>query len=109
MVKSRLALVVAVILSVLCIPFAPAAQDAKPGKTARLGRLSPNSAEADMPGLEAFRKGLRDLGWVEGRDFAIAARCADGTPERPPAPAAQTVRNCSTVILPGSTPGTPPA
>src|SRR5213593_4017002 len=105
MVKSRLALVVAVILSVLCIPFAPAAQDAKPGKTARIGRLSPNSAEADMPGLEAFRKGLRDLGWVEGRDFAIEARFAEGKPERLPELAAQLVRNRVDVILAGSTPG----
>src|SRR5213593_1062535 len=103
MVKSRLALVVAVILSVLCIPFAPAAQDAKPGKTARIGRLSRNSAEADMPGLEAFRKGLRDLGWVEGRDFDIEARFAEGKPERLPELAAQ-LRNRVDVILAGSTP-----
>jgi putative ABC transport system substrate-binding protein len=105
MVNSRLALVVALVLSVLCIPFDSAAQDAKPGKTARIGRLSPNSAEADMPGLEAFRKGLRDLGWVEGRDFAIEARFAEGKPERLPELAAQLVRNRVDVILAGSTPG----
>jgi len=105
MVNSRLALVVAIVLGVLCIPFAPAAQDAKPGKTARIGRLSPLSAEADMPGLEAFRKGLRDLGWVEGRDFAIEARFAEGRPERLPELAAQLVRNRVDVILAGSTPG----
>ena len=105
MVNRTFALVLAVVLGVLCTSFAPAAQDAKPGKTARIGRLSPLSAEADMPGLEAFRKGLRDLGWVEGRDFAIEARFADGKPERLPELAAQLVRNRVDVILAGSTPG----
>src|SRR5712692_1009027 len=64
-----------------------------------------DSAEADMPGLEAFRKGLRDLGWVEGRDFDIEARFAEGKPERLPELAAQLVRNRVDVILAGSTPG----
>ena len=105
MLNSRLALVVAVVLGVLCMPFASAAQDATLGKTARMGRLSPLSAEADMPGLEAFRKGLRDLGWVEGRDFAIEARFAEGKPERLPELAAQLVRNRVDIILAGSTPG----
>jgi hypothetical protein len=31
-----------------------------------------------VPNLEAFRKGLRDLGWVEGRSFTIETRFADG-------------------------------
>ena len=105
MLNSRLALVVAVVLGVLCMPFASAAQDATLGKTARIGRLSPLSAEADMPGLEAFRKGLRDLGWVEGRDFAIEARFAEGKTERLPELAAQLVRNRVDIILAGSTPG----
>jgi putative tryptophan/tyrosine transport system substrate-binding protein len=82
MLNSKLALVAVIVLAVLCMPFAPAAQDATPGKPARIGRLSPLSAEADVPGLEAFRKGLRDLGWIEGRDFAIEARFAEGKPER---------------------------
>ena len=58
-----------------------------------------------MPNLEAFRKGLRDLGWVEGRDFAIEARFAEGKPERLPELAAQLVRNRVDIILAGSTPG----
>ena len=36
------------------------------------------SAETDAPGLDGFRKGLRDLGWVEGTDFVIESRYADG-------------------------------
>jgi putative ABC transport system substrate-binding protein len=105
MLNSKLALVAVIVLAVLCMPFAPAAQDATPGKPARIGRLSPLSAEADVPGLEAFRKGLRDLGWIEGRDFAIEARFAEGKPERLQELAAQLVRNRVDIILAGSTPG----
>jgi ABC-type uncharacterized transport system substrate-binding protein len=105
MVNSRRALFVAVVLGVLCIPLAPDAQDAKPGTIAKIGRLSPTSAAADMPVLEAFRRGLRDLGWVEGRDFSIEARFAEGKPERLPELAGQLVRNRVDLILAGSTPG----
>jgi putative ABC transport system substrate-binding protein len=105
MIDKRLALAVAVVLGVLCTPLGPAAQDAKPGKIARIGRLSPLSAEAGMLNLEAFRKGLRDLGWIEGRDFAIETRFADGKPERLPELAEQLVRQRVDVLLVGSTPG----
>jgi len=58
-----------------------------------------------MLNLEAFRKGLRDLGWIEGRDFAIETRFADGKPERLPELAEQLVRKRVDVLLVGSTPG----
>jgi len=44
----------------------------------RIGRRSPNSAEADASNLRAFRDGIRELGWEERRDYAIEARFADG-------------------------------
>ncbi len=85
---------------------APLAAEAQPaGRVARIGRLSPLSAEADAPNLAAFRHGLRDLGWVEGRDFAIEARFADGKPDRLPQLAAELVRQPVDIILVGSTPG----
>ena len=79
-------------LAALGIRFAAPAKSAKPGKTARIGRLSPLSAETDAPGMDAFRKGLRELGWGEGRDFVIEARYTDGNPKRLPELAAQLVR-----------------
>ena len=36
-------------------------------KVARIGYLSPFSAAAEAAQREAFRQGLRDLGWIEGR------------------------------------------
>jgi putative ABC transport system substrate-binding protein len=82
-----------------------AADDARGGKPARIGRLSPLSAEADAPSMEAFRRALRDLGWTEGRDFTIESRFADGRPERLPDLAAQLVRAPVDLILVGSNPG----
>ena len=100
-----IAIVIAIVYGVLCTPVILVAQDAKPGKMARIGRLSPLSAASDMPNLGAFRKGLRDLGWVEGKDFALETRFADGKTERLPELAAQLVREGVDVILAGSTPG----
>ena len=103
MTNRRSALIAIVALG---IPFAAAGQGARSGKTAKIGRLSPLSAETDAPGIEAFKKGLRGLGWVEGRDFVIEARYADGNPKRLPELAAQLVRQRMDLILVGSSPGT---
>jgi len=90
---------------VLAAPLTSAAQDPKPGKVARIGRLSPLSAETDGPNLAAFRKGLRERGWVEGRHFTIEARFADGKADRLPQVAADLVRQGVDMILAGSNPG----
>jgi ABC-type uncharacterized transport system substrate-binding protein len=59
-------------------------------KIARIGYLSPNLATS--PHLrEAFRQGLRDLGYVEGRNLVIEDRDAEGKVERLPALAAELV------------------
>ena len=71
----------------------------------RIGRLSPLSAATDAPHLEAFRKGLRQLGWQEGAGFVIEGRFADGKPERLAGLAADLVRQRVDLILVGSTPG----
>jgi ABC-type uncharacterized transport system substrate-binding protein len=79
---------------------------AQPTKPARIGRLSPLSAEADDSNLAAFRRGLRELGWVEGQHYAIETRFADGKPDRLAALAAELVHQRVDLILIGSTPGT---
>ncbi len=57
--------------------------------------------------LEAFRQGLRDVGYVEGRNVVIEYRDAEGKPERLPALAAELVALKIDVIVTGG--GTPPA
>jgi putative ABC transport system substrate-binding protein len=72
----------------LAAPLAGEAQQA--AKNARIGYLSPNLATS--PHLrEAFRQGLRDLGYVEGRNLVIEYRDAEGKVERLPALAAELV------------------
>src|SRR6266705_5657734 len=72
----------------LAIPLATDAQQA--AKIVRIGFLSTNlAASPHLP--EAFRQGLRDLGYVEGRNLVIEYRDAEGKPERFPGPAAELV------------------
>ena len=75
------------------------------GKIARIGRLSPQSAPADSHSFEALRHGLRDLGWIEGRNIAFEYRAADGNFDRLSELAAELVRLNVDVIVSGSTPG----
>ncbi|HUP37121.1 MAG TPA: ABC transporter substrate-binding protein [Candidatus Limnocylindria bacterium] len=100
---TRFVLTAALLLTALAAPLPADAQGA--GKLVRIGRLSPLSAETDSPNLEAFRKGLRELGWVEGKTFIIEGRFADGRSERLPGLAAELVRRRVDVILTGSNPG----
>ena len=86
---------------IVVAPFAAEAQQA--AKIARIGYLSPNLATS--PHLrEAFRQGLRDLGYVEGRDIVIEYRDAGGKIERLPALAAELVALKVDVIFAGSAP-----
>src|ERR1700755_2118762 len=50
-----------------------------------VGYLSSRSAEADGPMLAAFRQGLADTGYVDGREVRIEIRFADGQYNRLPA------------------------
>jgi hypothetical protein len=55
----------------------------------RVGVLG-NSPSPHMD--DAFRKGLRDLGWIEGQDITLEYRYSEGRPERLPGLAADLVR-----------------
>jgi putative ABC transport system substrate-binding protein len=65
--------------AVLAAPLAAGAQPA--GRLYRIGFLWDNPA-VFPDAMEAFRAGLRDLGYVEGRNIAIEYRSAEGKPER---------------------------
>jgi putative ABC transport system substrate-binding protein len=72
----------------LAAPLAAEAQQA--AKIARIGFLVTNLA-ASPRWTEAFHQGLRDLGYIEGRNVVIETRDAEGKPERFPALAAELV------------------
>jgi ABC-type uncharacterized transport system substrate-binding protein len=72
----------------LAAPLAAEGQQA--AKVPRIGYLALNPA-ANPHLHEAFRQGLRDLGYVEGRNVVIEYRDAEGKPERLPTLAAELV------------------
>ena len=88
--------------SLLAAPLSAAAQ--KSGQPARIARLSPSLAETDAPLTESLRKGLHELGWIEGHTFTIEDRFAEGEPDRLPTLAADLVRHRVDVIVAGSHP-----
>jgi putative ABC transport system substrate-binding protein len=66
-------------VSVLAAPLAAGGQPV--GKVYRIGFLW-DSPAVFPEAIEAFRQGLRDLGYVEGQNLAIAYRWTEGKPER---------------------------
>ena len=102
---NRRAFLSAVSGSLLAVPFAADAQQA--AKVPRIGFLVASSASDSAYArlIEAFRQGLRDLGYVEGQNIFIEYRYAEGTYERLPALAAELVRLKVNVIVSHSTPG----
>lgn len=83
---------------------APLAADAQPmAGLARIGYLGLNRAAAPRI-LDAFLQGLRDLGYVEGRNVVIEYRDAQGKHERLPALAAELVALKVDVIVAPTTP-----
>jgi putative ABC transport system substrate-binding protein len=79
------------------------AADAQPSaKVARIGYLSAVGG-AESPPAEAFRQGLRELGYVEGHNIAIEFRTAEGQIDRLPALAAELVQLPVDVLVARST------
>jgi putative tryptophan/tyrosine transport system substrate-binding protein len=77
------------------------AADAQQAKTARIGLLEASSLPARF---EAFRQGLRELGYVEGQNIIIERRSAEGVLDRLPDLAAELVRRKVDVIAAAATP-----
>jgi putative tryptophan/tyrosine transport system substrate-binding protein len=88
----------------LAAPLAAEAQQA--GKVYRIGLLQIQTRERLVPYLKAFEEGLRELGYLEGRDFVREYRFADGQRERLPDLAAELVRLKVDVIVTGGDLGT---
>src|SRR5262249_61789959 len=70
----------------------------------RIVYLEFGPAASGTPYLEAFRQGLRNLGWVVGHNIAMEVRYAQGRHERLPALAAELVRHKVDVIFASTTP-----
>jgi putative tryptophan/tyrosine transport system substrate-binding protein len=86
----------------LAAPLAAPAQQV--GKVYRIGILETIPASQNAAKLDALRKGLRDLGYVEGRNLIIEYRSADGRAERFPDLASELVRLKVDLIVTRGTP-----
>jgi len=75
-------------------------------KSYRIGMLETISPALNAAHLDAFREGLRQLGYVEGKNYVIEYRSADGRAERFPELAAELVRLGVDLIVVRGTPAT---
>ena len=78
----------------------------QPTKVPRIGYLTTASLSAFATRTEAFRQGLRELGYIEGKNILIEYRYADGKTDRVPALADELVRIKVDIIVTGGAPAT---
>jgi putative ABC transport system substrate-binding protein len=78
---------------------------APPARSFRIGFLGTGSASTDARRVEALRAGLRDLGYVDGKNIVIEFRWADGRNERLPQLAAELAQLKIDALVTYGTPG----
>jgi putative ABC transport system substrate-binding protein len=83
-----------------------AAQQKAAPKVSRIGVLDPLPLQANGANMEQFRKGLKDLGYVEGGNLSIEYHSAEGHPERFARLAGELARHNVAVIVTSGTPAT---
>jgi ABC-type uncharacterized transport system substrate-binding protein len=97
-------IVICLLLTVLLFTISPA--DAQqPAKVPWIGFLSGTSPSTNLARVEAFRQGLRELGYVEGKNIVIEWRSAENKADRLPGFAAELVRlKVDIIVSSGPTP-----
>src|SRR5712692_6771663 len=95
------------VLLAFCLTLAPVAAEAQPPtKLPRVGYLSDESGSLGFASFEPLAKGLRELGYLEGRNIVFENRYADGKTEVLSGLAAELVRIKVDVIVAVGTPAT---
>ena len=94
----HLALALAALIAAL-----PAAAE-EPGKVYRVGFIGNSTAALESNLVQPFREGLRELGYVEGRDLAIEYRWAEGDYGRLPTLVADLIAQKVDVLVTAGTP-----
>ncbi|MDP2605540.1 MAG: ABC transporter substrate-binding protein [Deltaproteobacteria bacterium] len=95
--KKVFCLALSAMLFALCL----SAEAQQPTKIPRIGWLTGSSLSANSARREAFRQGLRELGYIEGKNIVIEWRSAEEKLDRLPALAAELVRLKVDVIVTG--------
>jgi putative ABC transport system substrate-binding protein len=99
-------IVICLLLTVFLLTVGEAQQ---PKKVHRIGHLDGASPSVNADRIEAFRQGLRELGYVEGKNIIIEWRHAEGKADRLPRLAAELARLTVDVIVTGGAAATRPA
>jgi len=95
-----------ILIAVVLLAFRVAVEAQQPKKVPRIGYLSVSSPSAMSTRTEAFRQGLRELGYVEGKNIVIEWRSAEGKRDRLPSLAAELVRLKVDIIVTAGPPAT---
>ncbi len=87
------------LLATILLTTARSAEAQQPMKVPRIGFLTTTPLSANLARIEAFRQGLRELEYVEGKNIVIEWRFAEGKADRLPALAAELVRLKVDIII----------
>ena len=98
--------VIIFIIAGLVLAFYSFAGAQQPTKIPRIGYLGANSLSINPDRQEAFRQGLAELGYVDGKNIAIESRSAEGKADRLHYLAAELVRLKVDIIITGGPPST---
>jgi len=93
--------VVILAVSAILIALSTVGEAQQPGKIPRIGFLSSLSPAVVSDRTQAFRQGLRELGYIEGKNIVIDYRYAEGKTERVPRLATELVRLNVDIIITG--------
>src|SRR4030095_9204138 len=91
-VAMKRAAVQSFLVTVVMLTVAVTAEAQQTAKIPRIGYLTATFLSANSPRTDAFKKGLRELGYVDGKDIVIEWRSAEEKLDRLPALAAELVR-----------------
>jgi putative ABC transport system substrate-binding protein len=94
------------LLATVLLTTASLAEAQQPTRIPRIGHLIATSPSASPGRIEAFRQGLRELGYIEGKNIIIEWRYAEGKLDRLPELAAELVRLNVDVIVTAGPPDT---
>lgn len=96
-------------LLAMIVALSASAEAQQPKKVWRIGYLGAASASVNAARIEAFRQGLHEVGYVEGKNIVLEYRFADGKLDRLPALAADLVGLDVDIIVSGGARATRPA
>jgi putative ABC transport system substrate-binding protein len=100
------AAVPSILVAAMLLAVAVLAEAQQPTKVPRIGYLGGVLPSANAARIEAFQQGLRELGYIEGKNIVIEWRHTEGKLDRLPALAAELVRLKADIIITGGPPAT---